>query len=327
MMNYLLIRLFQPVIDALEILLFPRKSFKKVSQNPSFKGPLAILVFLILSNVPMNYVYLSKISVEVPLLNRTLIPSLPPYEISINLSFTPRQIGIYTYNWTTGSDIIIVYGRDIKQQEIQEIITINPNETIHYTEHYFTAVTKVRFNHGGDNKSQYLMLGSKPKNYSSLLMLGQFSSFTIRSSMSVIIAIFINWSIYSIFIFLVLKLFHENKISFSILLIVMGYALVPAIVYPIVRTIAILTLPELKFPLEVWASKSVESMNQIWEPWTSSPALQLVFYIRYVIDVWTLFLTVTATYVSFELDLKKAAIASLIAYGVRLLLANIFRMI
>jgi len=342
--------------DFLKVLYSPVKAFRKIVEKPDFKGPILILVLTLLSTAGFQYVSLSKIYIETFVLEAKLIPvSGPPYNITsgfINPD-SPHKISVFTFNWTSGLDNVTICGQNATggyveekliaanvstYSYVKENVTVSANATTFYTTENFANVTKIEFSKAGDNSSQYVMLGTRPEKYSSLLAQGVLGRFLISSLLDTTIVFFLRWMIYAILFWVVLKVFREGVESWSGLFIVIGYAFVAAMIFSLIKVLLISALPTVNLPLGAWgpplgateeartaASNLIgrEIINPIYqEAWYSNWAYQLGFFLERfpIFDIWIVALAAIAIHFLCDLTWKKAVTISVITYAIRFLI-------
>lgn len=323
-------------LDVFRVLVSPVKTLKKIVEKPEYKGPILILVLTLLATVCGQYITASKVYVESPVLSYKRIPSSgPPYEITLNFTIpepTPRNISIFTHNWTNGLDTVTVYGKNTTNGEIVDEVTILENNRAYNTSKAFTAIDRVAFSKAGDNSSQYVMLGMSPGEYESIFA-GGIGGLLIPALMSRAFGFFLDWIMYAIFIYLLLRVFREEVGSLSELFIVVGYTFSVMLVYPLIGIPLFSTLPTVQLPLQahVWrlppeateATKKIASdlMNQIYlESWYW--AYRVLPFVMYAIDAWMVALFVIAIHFLCEISWKKAIAISVTAYAIRFLLRS-----
>ena len=339
--------------DFLKVLYSPVKAFRKIVEKPDFKGPIFILVLTLLATAGFQYVSLSKIYIETFVLEATPIPvSGPPYNITSGFANpdSPRKISVFTFNWTNGLDNVTIHGKNATGGYIEEKLiaanvstysyingnaTIAANITTYCTTKDFADVTKVEFSKAGDNSSQYVMLGMKPEDYSSLLALGVLGGSLIRSLLDAAFVFFIRWFIYAVLFWAILKVFREGVESWGSLFTVIGYAFVATMIFSLIKIPLISALPKINLPLGAWGPPPeateeaqtaavnlirLEIINPIYQEapnWNTM--YQLIFFIERfaVFDIWTFPLVAIAIRFLCDLTWKKAASISVIAYAIR----------
>jgi len=341
----------------LKVLYSPVEAFKDIVEKPDFKGPLLILVLILLSTAGFQYVSLSKVFIENFVLEPKLIPvSGPPYNITSGFTNpdSPSKISVFTFNWTDGLDNVTVCGNNETGGYIEEEltsadvstysyidgnVTIAANITTYYTTEKFASVTEVEFSKAGDNSSQYVMLGTSPEKYSSLLAKGMLGSVLIPSLLDAAFFFFLRWVIYAILFWVILKVFREGVESWSGLFIIIGYAFVATMIFSLIKIPLISTLPRVNLPLGAWgpppeATKEVQTtafnligseiINPIYqEAWYSNWAYQLGFFLERfpIFDIWIVALAAIAIRFLCDLTWKKAVTISMIAYAIRFLIS------
>jgi len=343
-------------LDVFRVLVSPVKAFKKIVEKPDYKGPILVLVLTLLATACSQYIWISKNFIETPVLKTTLIPnSGPPYNITSGFTNpdSPCEISVFTYNWTSGSDNVTIYGKNATGGYIEEKliaanvstysytkqnVTISVNFSTYYTTKDFASVTKVEFSKAGDNSSQYVTLGMRPEKYGSILAQGVLGGSLINSLLNTAIVFFLRWIIYTVLLWAILKVFREGVDSLSGLFTVIGYAFVATIIFSFIKTLLILTFPIVKLPIEVWgpppeAGKEVQTIaldligreitNPIYqEVWFSNLAYRLGFFLEYypVVDIWIAALVAIAIRFLCEITWKKAVAISVIVYAIRFIL-------
>jgi len=343
--------------DFLKVLYSPVKAFRKIVEKPDFKGPVLILVLTLLSTVGFQYVSLSKIYIETFVLEATLIPvSGPPYNVTsgfTNLD-NPSKISVFTFNWTDGLDNVTIYGKNATDGYIEEKltaanvstysyidenVTVAANITTYYTTKDFKNVTEVEFSKAGDNSSQYVMLGTRPEKYSSLLAQGLLGRLLISSLLDTAFVFFLRWIIYVVIFWVILKVFREGVESWSGLFVVIGYTFVATMIFSLINIPLIWALPRVNLPLGAWgpppeATETAQTaalnlirneiINPIYqEAWYSNWVYQLGFFLgRFpIFDIWIVALAAIAIRFLCDLTWKKAVTISVITYAIRFLIS------
>ncbi len=343
--------------DFLKVLYSPVKAFRNIVEKPDFKGPILILVITLLSTAGLQYVSLSKIYIETSVLKANLIPvSGPPYNITSGFTNpdSPSKISVFTFNWTGGLDNVTIYGKNATGGYIEEKliaadvstysyidgnVTIAANVTTYYTTKDFADVTKVEFSKAGDNSSQYVMLGMRPEDYSSLLALGLLGGSLIRSLLDTAFVFFLRWIIYAVLFWVVLKVFREGVESLGGLFTVLGYTFVATMIFSLINIPLISALPTVNLPLGAWGPPPeategaqtaavnlirLEIINPIYEEtWYSNWAYQLGLFLgRFpIFDIWVVALATIAIRSLCDLTWKKAVSISVITYAIRFLIS------
>ncbi len=320
--------------DAFRVLVSPIEAFKKIVEKPDYKGPLLILVITLLSTACVQYISASKVYIEYPVLSYERIPSAEPYEINVNLTVpepTPRNISIFTLNWTSGSDTVTVYGKDVTNGEIEDNVTILENNKAYNTSKAFTVIDKIVFSKAGDNSSQYVMLGLVPREYMSLLTVG-ISGLLFLPLVGWVFSFFFDWIIYAVLLYLLLRGIREEVGTLSELFIVIGYAFSVVMVYPLMGIPLFSSFSSVKIPLEAQAGRlpqeateatkkaASDLLSQIYPPESWNWAFTFLTLVRYVVDVWMVALFVIAIHSMYEISWKKAVAVSVTVYAVRFLL-------
>ncbi len=277
----------------------------------------------------------SKVNLENFALDNTLIPIVgPPYNITEGfVNFTgSTKISVVTYNWTSGSDNVTVHGLNPAGQNDSEVVKIEQDDTAYNTTRSFTSITKVEFSKGGDNSTQYVALGTNQ--YEGVLDKGLLGGLLTSSLVGRALGFFINWVLYSLLLYVFIRVFREEVESLSGLFIIVGYVFIVTLVYPIVTVLIIPMLPSVMLPLQTWnlpvgaseAAKTTASnlVNQIYQQaWYSKLPYQLLVGILYGVDVWVVALFIIAIHFYCDISWKKAVAISVIAYFVRFAL-NLF---
>ena len=322
--------------ELFEVFFSPVEAFKKILEKPDYKGPILVLVLTLLLTAGTQYINASKVLLEPFALDNTLIPaSGPPYNLTldpVNLD-SPRKISVFTYNWTSGSDNVTIYGKNAQGEDDLELLRIEENNTAYNTTKYFTKMTEIQFSKAGDNSSQYIMLGMNVpmEEYESVLTKGVLGGVLSQSLISRAFDFFINWGIYAILLYVVIKVFREEVGSLGELFIVVGYAFVVTLIYSLVSIPLISMLPQVGLPLQAWnvpqeatqATKNIANdlLRQIYqESWYSRWTYQVVGFLFYAFDAWVVALFIIAIRFACEISWKKAAAISIIAYGIRFVL-------
>lgn len=321
------------LLELFQIFISPLKAFQKIVKKPSYIGPILVLALTLIAAAGTQYLSATKVDLENFALDNTLIPSAgPPYNITQGfVNFTgPTKISVLTYNWTSGSDEVTIYGLNAGQN-YSEVVKIEQNNTAYNTTENFASITKVEFSKAGDNSTQYVALGTNQ--YESILNKGVFGTSLTSYLMSSAFSFFFNWAIYSLLFYVIIRyLFREEIESLGSLFIVIGYVFVVTLVQPLVSTLLIPMLPSVMLPLQTWnlpsgattATKTAANnlITQIYQQaWYSKIAYQALVGLMYAIDVWLMILFAIAIRSYCNISWKKAAIASIIAYLVRFALS------
>jgi hypothetical protein len=327
-------------LDVFRVLISPIKTFKKIVEKPDYKGLILIFLLILLGTACVQYISTSKVYIEYPVLSYELIPSSKPYEINVNFTiseFTSRNtsiISIFTLNWTSGSDTVTVYGKNATNSEIEDNVTIIEDNIACNTSKAFATIDKVVFSKAGDNSSQYIMLGLVPGYFTSIFTLG-ISGLLFPPLMSWAFSFFLDWIIYAILLYLLLRGIHVDVGSLTELFIVIGYTFSVEIIYPLIGAPLFSSLPSVQLPLEAqgWrlpsgaseATKKMASdlMNKIYlESWNGTYTFLTTFltFVQYAIGAWMVSLFVIAIHSLYEISWKKAIAISVTAYAVTFLL-------
>lgn len=317
-----LLNVFQ---DTFRVLYSPVKAFRKIAENPDSKGPILILILILLATTGVRYVSLTKTFLEIPLLDPPrLIPPDPPYEIPINFTIPefPRNISVITLNWTSGSYVVTVHGTNANGHTYAEEITIKEDTKTYYTHKPFQTVTKIAFSNGGDNSTQFVTLGMTPGEYESPLqeypMTDLISSWFIPALLNRAIGFFLDWAIYTGILLVVLTASREEPESWAALLTVVGYIFAATLVHTLASTLLVSPLPRVEFPLEARIMGDPELINRIYQE-TWGAVFYVLNYLPYAIDVWMAALCALAIYFLYKLPWKKAAAFSAITFIVNFL--------
>lgn len=167
--------------------------------------------------------------------------------------------------------------------------------------------------------------------YRSLLATAFFSSWYISSLMSAATDFLIRWFLYTVVLWLIIKLFRGETGRWSVLFIVIGYTLLvnypTGVVSASVDASLFSMLPPLSFPLKAWnpikgeERIASELITKIYEKsWYTTLAYQLSFYIMFVFYIWIIALSAVAIRSLRGFTWKKAVVISGISFVLHLLL-------
>ncbi len=302
------------LLEAIKVLYSPVKAFKKIAEKPDVKGVILILALTLLVSAGTQYVYYSKVFVETSLLDRTLIPTEgPPYNITEGFTNPdePHNIKVATTNWTNGSDTITIYGTGGAGEELKEEVTIEENNTVYYINKPFKAVTKIVFSRGRDGRNQYVILVNKD-DYASLLM--YYSQSLLGTIMGTLTRFAFGCGVYTVFLWVVIKVSREEVYSWVALFIAVGYAFAANLVYNLLDITLISTFSTVKLPLEVWVAPT-EQINQFYleKGWfIVTQAYQWGSFLAF--NAWIVALCAIAVHFLCELKWRKAAAISVVVY-------------
>ena len=160
----------------------------------------------------------------------------------------------------------------------------------------------------------------------SFLSTDVFTSWFVSSLATTAFSFFLGWSLYSVFLLLVIKLSRSEVGPWSVLFIVIGYTFSTRIVHVLVDTFLVSLLPPLFFPLKVWnpiagerelASKLIDGIYKT--NWYPTLAYNLTLPLMVVVYAWAVVLSAIAIHFLREFAWKKAAIISITAYLIYLL--------
>lgn len=237
----------------------------------------------------------------------------------------PRRIGVSTFNWTSGTDTVTIDGETPSGEHIAEKITILENSVSFHTNKTFVRISKLVFSRAGDNASQYVVLGTIPKEYVMLTARFPLINFMLPPMVGTLLGFLARWFVNALIMFVGLKIFRQKEELVGNLFIIVGYALSVRIVYGILSAILSSMFPVVVLPLEVWgAPESSERSNlidQIYsETWYSTWAYQIGFYLPYLINAWIALLCGIGLYSTGKLSLMKSAVVSVVIYAANLLI-------
>jgi hypothetical protein len=157
--------------------------------------------------------------------------------------------------------------------------------------------------------------------YVSFVTLSFYSQWFVSSLMSTTVDVLIRWLLYAALIWLIIKMFHGKTGPLNILFIVIGYTFCNRIVQAPVDALLISTLPPLNFPLKAWKPIAGEEgvasklLSKIYEKeWYNTLPYNLSIFLTLAIYVWTIALGTIALRFLGEIEWKKAAAVSSIAY-------------
>jgi len=320
-------------LELFQIFISPFKAFKKIVKEPSYIGPVLVLVLTLVAAAGVQYMTASKVNLENFALDNTLIPSArPPYNITSGfVNFTgSTKISVFTYNWTSGLDNVTIYGKNSQGEDDLDVVQIIENNTAYNTTTTFTSIIKVEFSKAGDNSTQYIALGTNQ--YEGVLDKGLFGGLVASSLIGRAFGFLINWVLYALLLYVFIKVFREEVESLGSLFMIVGYVFVVTLIYPIVSILLIPLLPPVMMPLQTWnlplgateAAKTAANnlVNQIYQQaWYSTLTYQALLGLLYVIDVWIVALFVVAIHFYSDVSWKKSVGISVIAYLVRFALS------
>jgi hypothetical protein len=143
--------------------------------------------------------------------------------------------------------------------------------------------------------------------------------------------IFLRWLIFAALLWLTVKVFQPQGISFRTLLIVVGYAFAIMFVYLTIDILSISQLPSLYFPNKVifpLTGREIQvasvATNNIYNTyWTSTIAYDAFIGVWYVSHVWMIALFAIALKTMQNFSWKKAVVISVMAYIIALFLRAI----
>lgn len=316
-------------LEVFRIFIAPIKAFKKIVKEPSYIGPILVLALTLVAAAGTQYMTATKVNLENFTLDNTLIPSAgPPYNITEGfLDFTEStKISVFTYNWTSGSDNVTIYGTNSQGQDDLDVVPIIENNTIYNTTKSFASVTKVEFSKAGDNSTQYAALGTNQ--YEGVLSKGVFGGLLTSSLINRAFGFFLNWAIYALLLYFLIKVFREEVESLGSLFLIVGYVFVVTLVHSVVSIALVSTFPSVMLPLHTWnlpqgataATRiaATNSVNQIYQQsWFSSLTYQVLVGLRYAIDVWMVALFTVVIHLYCDISWKKAAVIPIVAYFAR----------
>ncbi len=126
----------------------------------------------------------------------------------------------------------------------------------------------------------------------------------------------LEWALYAGILLLIMKLFGEETSSWSAFFVTVGYIFSALIVYLIINTILISTLPQVTLPLKALPSSPEEAQAAdaaIRQSWGGIPAYEVGPYINYGVNIWIAALSAVAVHTSHKFTWGKALIIAAIA--------------
>jgi len=320
-------------LDCLRVLYSPVKAFQRITEEPDIKGVLLILALTLLATTGSFYANFYHINFGLSVLENIAeqIPTIgPPYNITggfINPS-EPRLITICTFNWTSGSDTVTIYGKNATDHDINETVVITLDRTFYNTSKYFKTVTMVEFSHGGDGEIQYVILGVSPEEYIPGVASNLFIPSLIQGSGGLVLSalsFFVGWFIYAGVFWLVLRGFQEEIESVGALFITMGHVFIIAphilfgvyfgVILNVVYMSFLFASPSISLPLRAWTGVNSELYNQIvqenWSTTWSYQALNIPW--PWIFQAWAALLSMVAVRFLFKTTWRKAAIIAVVA--------------
>jgi len=129
----------------------------------------------------------------------------------------------------------------------------------------------------------------------------------------------LSWFLFTGIILLVVKAFRVEGGSWRTLFFVIGYTLMTSVVGSLISTVLILPLPSVQLGWGIWNPATGEEevarqgILKAYEAWFSSPTYQCLYYLPYILQVWTTALAAIAVHALFGVSWNKAVAISVIA--------------
>jgi hypothetical protein len=166
--------------------------------------------------------------------------------------------------------------------------------------------------------------------YVPFITMGFYNQWFVLSLISTATDFLIKWLLYAGLLWLVIKMFHGETGPWRILFIVIGYTFCNGVVHAPVDALLISMLPPLNFPLKAWRPIAGEEgvasklMSKIYEnKWYNTLPYNLSIFLTLTIHVWTIALGTIALRFLGEIEWKKAALISSIAYIISIFLRSL----
>jgi len=158
---------------------------------------------------------------------------------------------------------------------------------------------------------------------SNVIFLGtpRFTEWFVESLTMSAFRFFLGWSLYSVLLFVTIKLTGSQAGTWSVLFIVIGYTFSIIVVQILVDAILVSTLPPLVFPLKAWnpipgeeelANRLLDDIYQTG--WGPTLAYNITLPLAFVFYAWAIVLSTIAISLLREFTWKKAAGISIAAY-------------
>jgi len=158
---------------------------------------------------------------------------------------------------------------------------------------------------------------------SNVIFLGtpRFTEWFVESLTTSAFRFFLGWSLYSVLLFVTIKLTGSEAGTWSVLFIVIGYTFSISVVQILVDAILVSTLPSLVFPLKAWNPIAGEEelagrlLDDIYQTgWGPTLAYNLTLPLAFGFYAWAIVLSTIAISFLREFTWKKAAGISITAY-------------
>jgi hypothetical protein len=158
------------------------------------------------------------------------------------------------------------------------------------------------------------------------------SSYWLSSTLiASVFDLFLRWLILAGMLWLTIKVFHAEGSQFKTLLIIVGYTFAIMFVYVPINMLIISQLPTLHFPYRVVFPASaretdlanIATSNIYATNWTFTPPYLAFIVISYISHAWTICLFTIALKILKDFSWKKAAVISLVAYVMAIVLTAV----
>jgi hypothetical protein len=158
----------------------------------------------------------------------------------------------------------------------------------------------------------------------------------VDSLISAPLSFFLKWILLFGALWVSSKMLGHQTGPWKQFLIVVGHLFVVGVVYLILIAVLYSSLPELRLPEEAWSfwnpQASLEEADQaftsiiapeierVWNPTLSSQLLQIVSYLNFPFDVWTVIISAVMIRLLCEIEWKRAALTAILSYIIYFLL-------
>jgi hypothetical protein len=141
------------------------------------------------------------------------------------------------------------------------------------------------------------------------------------ASLNLIMPFFMDWILWAAILVVVAKLFQENLGRWTVLLVIIGYSFIATVVYTLVSTALIATLPPLHWYLDPAVTQTL--LNEMWGP---LPAYQLSLYLPLIGSIWTTALAAVVVRLMLQSTWKKALTITVIAFGINFVISPLVQL-
>ncbi len=157
------------------------------------------------------------------------------------------------------------------------------------------------------------------RKFASPLITGEFNVVILTVVIQVLINSAINWVLWAGILIIVGKLFHEDLGRWNVFFVIFGHAFIATVVYTLLNTIPLASLPMLQVPLDADAFNAM--LNAVWGPLL---AYQVWLYVPLIGEIWIAVLGAVVVRVLKETTWGKAATIATVAFGIRFFLRLFF---